>query len=274
MGVAIRGAQRSNDLVHIQSADEPRVLLCLLGSFRLLRLGKAIPVRAGGKTELLLAELALREGYSVQRETLVCTLWPNAETELANQSLRSLLYSLHRLLGPELNGATPVLHDGDGYRLNTQAGITTDIGQFEALASAGLIRARAGDAAGAALAYADALNVYGGDLCVRTDVHALITQERLRVVYLNLLAWLADFQLRAERYEECLDFAQTLLTCEPCREDAHRMLMRCYVRMGQRAHALRQYKLCASILSSEFDTSPESSTTALFDLARFSPDQV
>ena len=47
--------------------------------------------------------------------------------------------------------------------------------------------------------------------------------------------------------------------------------MRCYVRVGQRAQALRQYQLCKAILLDEFDAEPEPATTALYQQVRLDP---
>lgn len=50
--------------------------------------------------------------------------------------------------------------------------------------------------------------------------------------------------------------------------------MRCYVRQGERAEALRQYRLCESVLRVEFDALPEPATTALFAQIRLDPGSV
>jgi hypothetical protein len=50
--------------------------------------------------------------------------------------------------------------------------------------------------------------------------------------------------------------------------------MRCHVRRGERAQALRQYRLCESVLRSEFETDPEPATKALFEQIRLDPDSV
>src|SRR5262245_55731989 len=247
---------------------EPPGLVCLLGDFRLLKRGEPIALRSGGKAESILTSLALRRGYGLRREALVGSLWPNVEADLANQSLRSLVYSIHRLVGPELGGAPPVVRVGDQYRLNTAAGIGVDVALFETLANSGNQRDRAADPRGAAALYARAVDLYAGDLCAGADVHALIERERLRALHQNLLARLADFHFQSGRYEESLERALALLAEEPCREDAHRLTMRCYLRLGQRVQAMRQYRLCAAILRAEFDTVPEPSTSALFDQLR------
>ena len=89
-----------------------------------------------------------------------------------------------------------------------------------------------------------------------------------------MLARLADYHFGHGEYATCLDVAWRLLGHDPCREDAHRLVMQCYTRLGERAHALRQYRLCTEILRTEFDAAPEPATLALFDQIRLSPERV
>ena len=50
---------------------------------------------------------------------------------------------------------------------------------------------------------------------------------------------------------------------DPCREDAHRRLMRCFTRQGQPHLALRQYQACVDALDHELGVDPDPATTAL-----------
>jgi DNA-binding SARP family transcriptional activator len=47
-------------------------------------------------------------------------------------------------------------------------------------------------------------------------------------------------------------------------EDAHRLLMECFVRLGQRGRALRQYGLCEQALRDNYDMPPSPGTRALY----------
>jgi DNA-binding SARP family transcriptional activator len=247
----------------------------VLGSFRLLKGGSPVEVRGGGKAEYLLSRLALRVDEGVRRDALLSGLWPDREAILAGQSLNSLLYSLHRLLGDEIGGAAPVLQGGGYCRLNSEAGIAVDLAHFEQLTDEGNRHAGAGEAGKAALAYRQAVNCYRGDLCSGGgDIGDLIERERFRSMYLTMLAWLADDSFRSHDYEECLGSSLRLLAQDPCREDAHRLVMRCYVRRGERAQALRQYRICEEILRTEFEAVPEQVTTALFEQVRLDPGTV
>jgi DNA-binding SARP family transcriptional activator len=68
--------------------------------------------------------------------------------------------------------------------------------------------------------------------------------------------------------------SQWLYQGDLCREDAHRAMMCCYVRLGERAAALHHYRICQDILGAEFDMVPEQQTTALFELIRLHPEQI
>src|SRR5262249_30512410 len=107
-----------------------------------------------------------------------------------------------------------------------------------------------------------------------SDISQLLERERLRATCLTTLARLAEAHFALANYEPALENAVRLLAVDPCREDAHRMAMRVYVRLGARAQALRQYNLCRLILRHEFDGVPELATERLFNLIRMDPGQV
>ena len=90
----------------------------------------------------------------------------------------------------------------------------------------------------------------------------------------NALAWLAERAYQEEDFSTALELALRLLACDPCREDAHRVVMRAHVRRGERAQALRQYRLCEHALLREFEIEPEALTTELFERIRRDPASV
>ena len=262
--------------MHVRSAGDLdwSVLICLLGGFRLLKAGQEVELRIGGKSQALLSNLALRAQYGYPREVLLAALWPEADASLAGESLNSLVYRLHRLLGDALDGRAPVVYANECYWLNTNAGVGVDVAVYDALVRIGNEHVRAGDRAAAVDTYGRAIRLYHGDLCSDGDVYAVMESERLRNQHSALLAYLAEQHFADGDYAACLERAFALLAHDPCREDVHRLVMRCYVRRGERARALRQYRLCESILRSEVDAVPERATLALFEQVRLTPDNV
>lgn len=260
----------------VSSGDETTfpLMICLLGSFQLLKAGRPVLLRQGGKSEALLSHLSLQTQHGIAREKILQLLWPTSNTTLAGQALHSLVYSLHKLTGDALGGDAPVVRCEGGYRLNSEAGVGVDVARFDILANRGDQSNQIGDQAAAIRAYSGAVDLYRGELYLDIDIYTIVERERLRVRYLTLLAHLADYHFEMQNYDACLEYGWRLLACDPCREDSHRLVMRCDVRQGKRAAALHQYRVCVSILRNEFNAAPEPSTTALFEQIRLDPGSV
>ena len=256
------------------STEAPPILVCLLGSFRVMKSGRVVALKPGGKAQSLLANLALRAQLGLPRDQLLTMLWPASDQALASQSLNTLVYSLHRVLGDALSGRPPVIHEDGLYRLNAEDGVTVDIAAFDAAADDGDRATRNGDIATAFAAYRGAADLYLGDLVFASDVHQVIERERLRARYLSIRAQLADRRFADGDFSGALDSALELLAHDPCREDAHRLVMRCYYRLGQRSQALRQFRLCRDVLAAEFEAVPEPATEELYELLRTQPSLV
>jgi DNA-binding SARP family transcriptional activator len=246
------------------------VCLCLLGQFRLLKKGQLVNVRSGGKSEALLTQLGLGGVYGVPREALLRAIWPNSDTALAAQALNSLVHSLRRVLGDGLRGATPVVQTAGHYRLNEAAGFAVDVVLFKALADDAERCARAGQVEPAVEFYEHAVRLYGGDLSAVAGggARAALERERLRATYRRVLIRLSDYAFARQDFDASLAHAHELLAHDPCREDAHRLVMRCHVRLGERSQALHHYRTVQAILRRECDAEPETATTALFDQIR------
>lgn len=260
--------------VSLNGAASYSVLIGLLGNFLLLKEGQPLAIRQGGKGEALLSHLGIQVRHGVSRTALLQLLWPESDSTLASQALHSLVHSMNKLLSDALNGNAPIIHGGGSYRLNTEAGIAVDVTHFDALTAAGDRHMCRGDRTPAMQAYSSAIDFYRGDLCLGSDIHALIERERLRARYLTLLGHLADYNFDVGNYATCLEYAWRLLACDPCREDAHRLVMQCDVRLGKRAEALHHYRVCTDILRTEFDAAPETATTALFHRIRLEPNRI
>ena len=258
----------------IATAASARILVCLLGGFRVLKEGAPIHLRPGGKTQALLGNLALRVAPGLSRDELLALLWPSTSTALSGQSLNTLVYSVQRALGDALAGRALILHDDGRYRLNVDEGVVVDVAQFDAAVDAGDRHTRAAEPSVAAEWYAAAADLYTGDLLFDSDIQHVIERERHRSRYLHARARLADHEFAAQNLSTALEHALAILACDPCREDAHRLAMRTYVRLGERAQAMRQYRLCSTILAREFDAPPEPATTELYELIRLDPAQV
>jgi DNA-binding SARP family transcriptional activator len=247
------------------------VLVCLFGGLTLFKYGAPVKWRGGARSEGLLLSLALCQTRGISRERLLAQVWPDADAALAVHSLHSLVHQLHRLLGDAIDGAAPVVHSGEIYRLNVEAGIATDTRSFEALAARGHRAWQAGDCRAACDCYREAVTLYRGDLHAFADDTAVVERERFRAMHLVMLGRLADLACRDGDYSLALESASVVLQFDPGREDAHRVLMSCYAALGQRVQAMRQFLLCERLLRETFDAVPEPATRALYDRLRLEP---
>lgn len=247
------------------------VLVRLLGPFQIVKLGQPVSLRSGGKAEQLISCLAMQPLCGVHRETLVEKIWPGTSPTLASQCLNTLIHGLKTQLADALGGEPPIVRTQSHYILNLDGGLAVDVVEFESAVDDGRRLLAAGSTAAAIDSYERAVVLYRGDLTSGSDISALLERERLRAICLNTLARLADAHFELANNEEALAYAIRLLAVDPCREDAHRMAMRAYVRLGARAQALRQYSVCRKILAAEFDAAPEPATQELFNLVRIEP---
>lgn len=247
------------------------VFICLLGHFQILKMGLPISLRSGSKAEQLLSSLAMHPDLGVHRETLAEQIWPGVSFALANQSLNTLTHWLKVKLADALDGQPPIVHAQSRYALNLSGGLQVDVLVFEAAIDRGHRLHSAGSIPAAIESYQRAVDLYGGDLISGPDISGLLQRERLRASCLTTFARLADAHFELANYEQALANALRLLDVDPCREDAHRMAMRAYVRLGARAQALRQYDVCRTILANEFEAFPERATEQLFNLIRTDP---
>ena len=118
---------------------------------------------------------------------------------------------------------------------------------------------------GQASALQNALGLFTGDLLEGFyDDWALRERERVRTMYLDSLSRLMRYHHSRGDYDESVSAGQKILACDPLREEIHRELMRLYLHSGQRALAVRQFKVCRDVLAEELGIPPMEETQALY----------
>ncbi|MCB0110018.1 MAG: bacterial transcriptional activator domain-containing protein [Caldilineaceae bacterium] len=258
-------------------------IIAILGVPRLTIHDHELPLRSGGKSETLLCQMALTHRKPVDRTTLLTALWPHEALDVAGNALNTLTSDLnkksrkvlhtHQSNGNQSGSANLICHDQGSYRFNVEAGVGTDVEYFDRWYGEGLRRLRAGDTVSGVAYCQKALALYRGDIG-GDSLTALLERERLRAARLDLLTALADYYVEQADWSGALEYLHYLLKIEPCREDAHRQIMRCHVKLGRRDQALRQFQLCTHILQHEFAAPPEPATVALFDQVRLDPGSI
>jgi DNA-binding SARP family transcriptional activator len=164
-----------------------------------------------------------------------------------------------------------VIEYADGsYRINPELLVDVDVERFNQALSVARAAERAGAFDRALAAYRDAIERYGGDFAADAPYEgwALLPRESLRMAYIDALDRMSRIQLRMNRLEDCIATGLRMLAVDPCREDAHRLLMSCYAAQGRTYQALRQYDLCRRMLRATLETGPTEETTRLYQAIR------
>jgi DNA-binding SARP family transcriptional activator len=182
--------------------------------------------------------------------------------------LNSAIHVLRKLLS---NCPTSVLENyillEEGYyRLCPTVRVETDIDEFDVSYEQGRRLEKAHRTEEAAAEYEKAVELYRSDYLVE-DLYedwTMVERERLANAYVDMLGRLAVHYMEAGQYQEAIRACYRLLEKDRCHEESYRVLMRCYVSLGLRGRALRQYRLCEKILLQEYGTVPSSETRALY----------
>ncbi len=230
--------------------------LRLFGDVKLLR-GPTQEIALPRKTQLLLAYLALNAGQRHPRDKIAALLWHDRPEEQARHSLRQCLFTLGKALGDDqppivLAGRIQLSLDSDR--------VAVDVWQFEHHV-----------AADSPEYLQQAAALYGGDLLDglsfendSLDAWCAAERTRLRDLFYEALASLTSHYVDTLNLDAAIETGRRLVGLDPLREDAHRSLMRIYQRVGRRADALKQYRLCVDILRRELNVEPEAATTRLY----------
>jgi DNA-binding SARP family transcriptional activator len=252
-----------------ENEREPDLRAYCLGNFELWLGHSLITQWAGTKSKSLLKLMLAAFPSQVPATSLMDAMWPGVEEDLARQRLHTAISELRRVLRttqPEAGNL--IISQGGCYGIDPQARIWIDTLEFERARRAGEQYEQIGRMDLAADSLRAAVAIYRGEF-LEEDIFAdwpLEQRERLKSDYLTLLTRLGQWAFSAGDYDACLRWGRMTLECDPCREDAHRLLMRGYSRMGQRAMALRQYRQCVDALRRELDALPEAESDALYRL--------
>lgn len=236
----------------------------LLGRFEVAIDDRPVVAWDGARGLTLFKYLLTHRARPCPRDVLMDVFWPNVSPHQARNRFHVALSALRRSL--RAVGDIPVVEFREGaYGLNPELDLHVDEDDFRRLVEAGERAQRDGDTEAAIACYAQAVTLYRGDLLAESpyDDWALLPRETLRVTYLDVLDRLAALHLAQESLGSCIAVGQLILQQDPCREDAHRLLMRCYAQQGRVHQALRQFEFCARALATTLGSGPSRATTEL-----------
>jgi DNA-binding SARP family transcriptional activator len=220
----------------------------------------------GLKCKHIFKYLVTHREQLTHREILMELFWRDAPPDAARRNLYQAIYHLRNTLRSGDPDFDPIVSENNGYSFNPDLEIWLDSEAFLTHYQAGLQLEGKGRTHEAVQEYAKADSLYAGEYMAedRYEDWPLEHRENLKHEHLAILAKLSQYYFAQGQISACIAFCQKILAEDKCREDAHRRLMRCYIRQGQRHLALRQYQICVEALRQELDVPPMPATTELY----------
>lgn len=209
------------------------------------------------KSALIVSYLAFYLGQKVTRERLRGLLWSDRADEQAAASLRRSLVDIRKAF-QEQDASDALQVDTQSLCLKEES-VFSDVVRFESL----LKKEDEG-------ALAKAAELYRGDLLAGMDFPdeafeewATIERRRLHSVASQLAERLSHKAITDDTIKSTTALASRLLTLDRTDEEAHRALIRLYLKQGRSTAAAKQFSSCEAALREELDVSPEEQTVQL-----------
>ena len=219
--------------------------------------GSLVPWATLQSRDLLFCLLQHPQG--LHKEEIGAMFWPDHDPHKLHNIFRSTLYRLRRALFRD--GVTYEQVD-ELYRFNWDSDYWFDVEVFENLLGQAK---QAGDGRTKIQLLEEALSLYRDDYLKGVyDDWCSLERERLRESHLTALASLARLYVTWSQLSKAIELYQRLLVRDPYQEAAHRELMRCFQRQGNRAAAVQQYQDCVEILQDELGLRPTPETENLY----------
>jgi DNA-binding SARP family transcriptional activator len=267
---AVRRTIENTDHWESSTSETARSALraCFFGHFELFCDEEAIHLGRSGKALAILKYLLANRTRPVSQDHLMGWLWPDSSLKKARWSLNSAIHGLRKILSdcPEAALENCILLEEGYYRLCPTVRVVTDVDDFDECYERGRRLEKRGQTEEAAAEYERAVELYRGDYLIE-DLYedwTMVERERLANAYVDMLDRLAAHYMHTGHYRESIRACYRVLEKDRCHEDSYRLLMRCYVQLGQRGRALRQYQLCEKILRQEYGTAPSPETQSLY----------
>ena len=273
---SLPGSKRKEDMIPPagrEKAEEPgppSLVVYCLGPFRVYQDDQPVYDWPSSRGKAIFKYLVTHRERPVVKEVLMELFWPGAHPDAARNNLNVAIYGLRQALRRTRPSYSHVLFQDDCYLLNPDLRIWVDTEEFTAHCRDAEEMNQRGDQVAATREYHAAETLYEGEFLEedRYEDWPIPPRQRLRDSFRGALNHLSRFYLDQGDFIACVSVCRKMLAVDPCCEEAHRRLMRCYSRLGQHFLAMRQYHLCVETLAEELDLAPAPSTAQLYDRIR------
>ncbi len=238
------------------------------GRFEIIQNGE--PLAFSGKAQVrqleLLKALVAFGGTNVSSERLMDALWPEADGDMASQSLRQAIHRLRSLLGED-----KTIETGGGRVSLNQNHVWVDSIAFEYLSKTAREAWHDGHCLPKAVTLLEqAVALYADHFFVpdAAETHAVKQRESLRRLFIGNVEILGAAYMELRQWDKGAALYERGLEIDELIETFYLNLMRCHLEQNRRDMAVAAYNRCKHQLNSAFGFGPSEQMEALYRLMK------
>lgn len=235
--------------------------LSCLGSFAVRQNGSLIPRERWTSLHAQLVLVYLAQRGSATRDELIELLWPDEELDKTSTRFRSTMRLLRQALyTPSEGGIDYIIYQNKRYTFAPLLEITSDMQQFQHW----IRSARQQHDSARHNACKQALSYYHGEFLPGSYNEWVIRQrEHLAEDWLWAKEEYATGLMRHGRFNDAEVHARRVISADPLRERAWRLLIQTLRQQGRTGEALRMYQTFVQQLHDQFGIEPDLETRRL-----------
>jgi len=256
--------EKLNALVDFKNAANIKVKT--LGGFEVDRLGHLLNAKSWGRDktmQLFQFLVSNRKRKALHKEQIIDRLWEDAN----DRDFKVALHGVNKALEPDRPARqepTYLVRQGQSYCLNLNT-IWIDVEALEQYITIANTAYNENETL-SIKAYQSAIKLHQGTYLPNRIYEDWSSEERERIQVLALGAYvnLAELLLMQQPMES-IRLAQVAIQIDPCWENAYRLQMQAYMKMGNRPQAIKTFKTCKAVLDREYGISPLPETRRLVE---------
>ena len=260
--------------------DRGKAEIFTLGRF-VIRRGEKVLSKSSVRAEkvwTLFKYLLTCRGKTVTAEKVMDDLWPEQDCKDPQQTLRSLVYRLRRLLNDELAApelASNIVFAHGCYRWSETLNKRLDVEAFERrIAFASSLQKT--DSCAACQALQKALMLYLGDYlpdCAHQD-WVLPSRDYYHRLYINSAINLSKMLRSAGDFSKIISLCREALEIEYFEEELHLYYLEALIEEGQHEAARRHYETMTGLFYREMRIKPSAAIRQLYGRIRLVEDEI
>ena len=251
-----------------QDSRDADLSVGFFGTFSIKHRATALDKPGGARQRSLLAFLLYYSKTPIPRDRLLQQFWPDHDPDCARNNLNVAICNLRRYLGAYLDQET-ICYRNESFFINPRLHIVSDLDEFLQCYQQGNSAERRGK---------EQETVQWFHMAVQKGYHFLEEfqheswtirpREDFFEKALHALGFIGNHQQQQKDFDTAIETFRRMLSIDTCLESAHRGIMTCYLALGKKEKAVRQYLECERILREELDMRPSAETQVLYHTAK------